>query len=203
MAHGWLYSMDVILNRITSFLANDDDIDEERLEVIRYGLEILLLKIVFYITSIALGILMHSFWECLIFLISLSSIRTLAGGYHADTRMKCFIESMCMLMAILAALKVFQESSFSYVVLSLVAFASVTVIWVLCPIDTENKRLTSKERKILRIKTRSVLIIETVICLSAYLLDYDKAACTIMLALIVTAVLMVIGGIKNIKQISP
>lgn len=194
--------MDKILNRTIAFIERNNSIDAEKAEVIRYGLEILLLKVVFYIASIAVGILMHSFWECLIFLVSFSAIRSLAGGYHADTRIKCFIESMFMLMAILAALKVFPKILFGYGVLLAAAFTAVTVIWVLSPIDTENKRLTIKERKILKIKTRSVLIIETVICLSAYLLNYDKAACTIMLALIMTAVLIVIGGIKNTKEIS-
>ena len=194
--------MDRILNRTIAFIEKNNSIDAEKAEVIRYGLEVLLLKAVFYIASIAVGILMHSFWECLTFLISFSAIRSLAGGHHANTRIKCFIQSMFMLMAILAALKVLQSSLLGYGVLMPIAFASAIVIWIFSPVDTENKRLTNEERKILKIKTRSILIIETVICISTYLLNYSKAACSIMLALIVTAILVVIGRVKDAEQIS-
>lgn len=194
--------MDAILSRITSFLANNDNFDEERLEVIRYGIEILLLKVLFFIASMLLGVLLLSFWECLLFTLSFSAIRSLAGGYHADTRMKCFIQSMCMLMAVLVILKLIQRNLFSCEIVLCLSVIAAVIIWLISPIDTENKRLTNEERKILKIKSRSVLIIETVICVSTYLLNYGKVAYSIMLALIATAVLMIIGGLKNTKQIS-
>lgn len=194
--------MDAILGRITSFLANNDNFDEERLEVIRYGIEILLLKVLFFIASMLLGVLLQSFWECLLFTLSFSAIRSLAGGYHADTRMKCFIQSMCMLMAVLAISKLIQRNLFSCEIVLCLSVIAAVIIWLISPIDTENKRLTNEERKILKIKSRSVLIIETVICVSTYLLNYGKVAYSIMLALIATAVLMIIGGLKNTKQIS-
>lgn len=194
--------MDAILSRITSFLANNDNFDEERLEVIRYGIEILLLKVLFFIASMLLGVLLQSFWECLLFTLSFSAIRSLAGGYHADTRMKCFIQSMCMLMAVLAISKLIQRNLFSCEIVLCLSVIAAVIIWLISPIDTENKRLTNEERKILKIKSRSVLIIETVICVSTYLLNYGKVAYSIMLALIATAVLMIIGGLKNTKQIS-
>ena len=191
--------MDGILNRITSFLADNNNIEEERLEVIRYGLEILLLKVSFFIASMALGILMQSFWECLLFTVSFSAIRSLAGGYHADTRIKCFVQSMCMLMAVLVIFKLIQKNLFGCEVVLCLSIIAAVIIWVFSPIDTENKRLTNRERKILKIKSRSVLMIEAVILVSTYLLDYGKIACSIMLALIVTAILMTIGGVKNTK----
>lgn len=194
--------MDAILSRITSFLANNDNFDEERLEVIRYGIEILLLKVLFFIASMLLGVLLLSFWECLLFTLSFSAIRSLAGGYHADTRMKCFIQSMCMLMAVLVILKLIQRNLFSCEIVLCLSIIAAVIIGLISPIDTENKRLTNEERKILKIKSRSVLIIETVICVSTYLLNYGKVAYSIMLALIATAVLMIIGGLKNTKQIS-
>lgn len=194
--------MDAILSRITSFLVNNDNFDEERLEVIRYGIEILLLKVLFFIASMLLGVLLQSFWECLLFTLSFSVIRSLAGGYHADTRIKCFIQSMCMLMVVLVILKLIQRNLFSCEIVLCLSIIAAVIIWLTSPIDTENKRLTNEERKILKIKSRSILIIETVICISTYLLNYEKVAYSIMLALIVTAVLMIIGGLKNTKQIS-
>lgn len=189
--------MDKILNRTIAFIERNNSIDAEKAEVIRYGLEILLLKVLFFIASIAVGILMHNFWECLIFTLALSAIRSLAGGYHADTRIKCFIQSMCMLMAVLAILKLIQKNLFICEMAMCLTIAAAVIIWLFSPIDTENKRLTNQERKILRIKSRLILIIETVVCVNAYLLNYDKVACSIMLALIVTAIFMVIGGLKN------
>lgn len=195
-------SMDAILNRITSFLANNDNIDEERLEVIRYGIEILLLKVLFFIASMLVGVLLHSFWECLLFTLSFSAIRSMAGGYHADTRTKCFIQSMFMLILVLAILKLIQGNLFGCAIVIGLSFVAAVIIWLTSPIDTANKRLTNEERKILKIKSRLILIIETVICISTYLLNYGKVAYSIMVALISTAVLLIIGGSKSTKQIS-
>ncbi len=83
--------MDKILDKIMSFVYNnEDDMYEEKAKVIRYGLEILLIKISFFAATMIIGAIMHSFWECLVFTALFSSIRSIAGGYHADTRIQCF-----------------------------------------------------------------------------------------------------------------
>lgn len=94
--------MDKILDKTIEFLyKNEDDMDEEKAEIIRYGIEILLIKVIFFGAAMIISLLMHSFWECLIFTVLFSGIRSYAGGYHAYTRTKCFTLSMITYLNIL------------------------------------------------------------------------------------------------------
>ncbi len=69
--------MDKLIDATMDFLyRNEDDMDEEQAEIVRYGLELFFLKASFFAATMLIGILMGSFWECLIFTALLSGIRT-------------------------------------------------------------------------------------------------------------------------------
>lgn len=190
--------MEAILNKLMEFLHNnEDDMDEEKAEIVKYGLEILLLKVTFFTVTLIMGALMHSLIECLIFTAFFSSIRSLAGGYHANTRLQCFIQSMLTFASVLGILKlekVFPEIIIPLIILSVI-FAAV--IFYFAPIDTENKRLDDTECRTFKKKSRIVILVEIVIGAVAYFFNCSGVACSVMLALIVTGVLMMTQLIIN------
>lgn len=190
--------MDAILNKIMDFIyKNEDDMDEEKAEIVKYGLEILLLKITFFAATLIIGALMHSFVECLIFTAFFSSIRSLAGGYHASTRLQCFIQSMLTFASVLGILKL--EKVFPAIIIPLLILSVIAAIVILyfAPIDTENKRLDEDECKTFKQKSRIVMIVEIVIGAAAYFLNFSSITCSVMLALIVTGILMMTQLIIN------
>ena len=86
--------MEKILNKIMVFLSKEEELDSEQAEIVRYGLEILLLKSIFFLATLALGLLIGCFWACFLFMAFFVPLRSFAGGYHADTRKQCLIQSM-------------------------------------------------------------------------------------------------------------
>lgn len=56
--------MEKILNKIMVFLSKEEELDSEQAEIVRYGLEILLLKSIFFLATLALGLLIGCFWAC-------------------------------------------------------------------------------------------------------------------------------------------
>lgn len=186
--------MERLLDVIMDFLSKNKDFDGDEREVIRYGLEMFILKAIFSAAALAVGAFMHSFWECLVFIILFSAIRSYSGGYHADTRIQCFIQSVLMFVIVFAVLKVYTYFIPQILITSVIFAIS---LWFSSPIDTENRRLSDDERRLFKNKTRIFLCIEAIIAVVFYLLDYGSIFCAVMLAVITSGVLMLAGYIKN------
>lgn len=190
--------MDKVIDKLMKFLyKNQESVNEEEYEIVKYGLEILLIKYLFFAAALIIGILMHSFWECLIFIIFLSTIRSKSGGYHADTRIQCFIQSMMTFVFSLSILKL--ESIYNSIIipLTILAFCSSIIIWALAPIDTKNNPLSENEKRRFGIKSKVILCFEIVIAIISYLVGFDGISCSVMLALITTSFLIFMGTKKN------
>lgn len=183
--------MDKLLDATMDFLyRNEENMDEEQAEIVRYGLELFFLKAFFFLATIVIGILMGSFWESIIFTALLSGIRTMAGGFHANTRTQCFIMSMLTFTCVLMILKLVAVYNVILIPLTVLAVISSLVIWKYAPIDTENKTLEDDEISVFRKKARVMLIVEVCLAVATYLIGFVSIACSALLALIVTGILM-------------
>ncbi len=189
--------MDLILSKIMDFLCQHENLDSDKEEIVRYGLEICILKVLFTICAIIIGILMHSFFECIAFLISFSCLRSSAGGYHADTRLQCFFESMLSYVVVLAILNIAHSGFYSILAIFLVSLVSSVLIWIYAPVDTHNKSLDKEDHKYFAVKTKIILCVEIAIALISVIFMANKIACSSMLAIILTAILLLMGMAKN------
>ena len=193
--------MDKLLDVTMNFLyRNEEGMNAEQAEIVRYGLELLFLKASFFAATMIIGILMRSFWECLVFTLLLSGIRTTAGGFHASTRMKCFIMSMLTFTIVLIILKMVDIYNIILLPLTILALLSAMIIWKFSPIDTENKPLEEGEYAIFRKKARTMLFFEIGVAITAYLLGLLGVACSVLLALIITGLLMTAELFKKIRK---
>lgn len=142
---------------------------------------------------------MNSFWECFVFTLIFVPLRSYAGGYHAETRLRCFIQSMLTLALALGTIKILTIYRILFIPLSLIAAALSVVIWRLSPVDTENKRLNKEERGIFRKKARITLIIEIIAAVVTYIVGFSAISQAVVLALIVAGSLVTTEYVKNKK----
>lgn len=189
--------MDKVLDAITNLISADKESDE--VEIIRYGVEIIFLKGIFWVTLLVAGLLFCCFWECLIFLLMFSSLRTYAGGYHTESRLKCFIYSLCTVCISLTIVKLFANPIvlwISYVLVVPIIF----IVFRVSPVDTENKRLDDDEKR--RFKKISVLILFIEIAVSIIFSAFGFICFSLAanLAIISSGVLLLCGHIKNLKN---
>lgn len=189
--------MDKLLDKTMLFLHKNQDLDEDTYDIIRYGLELFLIKTTFSIVMLAIGALLHSFWECLVFTVFFYLIRSLTGGYHADTRLKCFLQSITTFVIVLLIIKAVKAHVFMFILLVAVAISAVVVIWMTAPIDTENKRLEKEELEEFKKKSRIMLIIETATAIITFVIGFKTLCSAVMLSITVTAVLLMIEYTKN------
>ena len=192
--------MEKILNKIMVFLSKEEELDSEQAEIVRYGLEILLLKSIFFLAPLALGLLIGCFWACFLFMAFFVPLRSFAGGYHADTRKQCLIQSMLTTLLVLSIIKWSADHPMVLYPLLLLALLSAGCIWMLAPIDTENKRLDASEQQLFKKRTRCMLLIECGFVLILYVLALHTGTCAAMLSISTTGILLSAERLKQMRK---
>lgn len=133
-----------MIDKICLFLLNKikkemPDVDEERSEVILYGLQILIGELPKVIIVLAVGYLLGIFKLTILTILMMMPYRTFSGGFHLHTHIGCIIATTINYCGIALLGK--------YVILGKTAiYILATVIWIFgmimirmyAPADTEN-----------------------------------------------------------------
>lgn len=72
-------------------------------------------------------------------------LRKFAGGFHFQTPLPCIIVSTVVLLGCLLEIRVILEYG-SFIIHTLLVYASIVPICILGPIDSENRQLSAKEK---------------------------------------------------------
>ena len=115
--------------------------------------------------AIIVGMLLQMPLESILFIFPFLLIRKFSGGYHLQSATVCFCLSSMVLFSFLLFIKwmlVVQRLFVFSLICSLAAFGII----ILSPIDSEARRLSSREKKIFR----KIAIMLTVMVLSGYVL---------------------------------
>ena len=78
-------------SKITSFLIENKEINQDDYEVYKYGFEVLIAFIVNIAIVLSIGLLFNKIFYSIAFLICYCPIRQFAGGYHANNYTKCLL----------------------------------------------------------------------------------------------------------------
>jgi len=189
--------MNKILDKLMSFISHNDDIDQDQYDIARYGLELLLMKIIFNAASLVIAILIGSFWECVIFIMFFSVIRDCADGYHAESKLKCFILSMLTVAGAVGILKLMNGYPVIFPILSGLTVPAVVTIILLAPMDCVNDPKDDDEIRALKKRTHLVLAAELLLGTGSYFMGFKTIAGAVILSLIGTASLLIVGFFKN------
>lgn len=188
-----------VINKIISSMKKNisDDIDDE---IISYGLEIIITKAVFIAIIIFLGIIIKCLPDVIAFIIAFTVIRQYGGGYHADTRIRCFILSVLTLFLDIVMIKLAELGFISMLFLIIITLLSVVYIWIVAPIDTKNKRLDADEIVHYGKRVKVVILILCLIVCILLFFKINNYARAIMFGIVTEAFLMIAGAVQNYKS---
>lgn len=188
-----------VINKIISSMKKNisDDIDDE---IISYGLEIIITKAVFFAIIIFLGIITKCLPDVIAFIIAFTVIRQYGGGYHADTRIRCFILSVLTLFLDIVMIKLAELGFISMLFLIIITLLSVVYIWIVAPIDTKNKRLDADEIVHYGKRVKVVILILCLIVCILLFFKINNYARAIMFGIVTEAFLMIAGAVQNYKS---
>ena len=190
--------MDKIIDRIILIMKKNGSLETDE-EIVRYGLEIVIMKLIFVIIILVTGLMMNCFIESIFFTAAYSVLRMYAGGCHADSRIKCFINSILTLAAALIGIKASEAFGMANTILGILTVISAVYIFIAAPIDTENKRLDREEICHYGRRARVLTVIFVLLAVILLIVKINNVSCAIMMGIVVEAVLMLEGYIKNHK----
>ena len=138
-------------NTIKSIKIKYPNYDDDRLEIIEYGLESLYIMITKTIVISLIALLLKVFKEMIIIMILYNVIRTTAFGMHAKESWQCYIISITLFIG--GAL-LFKYVNISFYVKAFIGAISYIFIVIYAPADTYKRPLVNvKKRKIYKIIT--------------------------------------------------
>lgn len=141
---------------------NVPDIDDERAEVINYGLQNIIGELPKFIIVIVVGFILRNGWMTLLNILVIALYRSFAGGFHAKTHIGCIISTTFIFCAPPLIAKLFVMGDIvKYIIVAIVWIFGMVMIKLYAPADTENVPiLRKKERKQKQILAYIVLTIE-------------------------------------------
>lgn len=161
-----------MIDKITESLTNKirkemPDVDDERAEIINYGLQILLGEVPKLFIMLIIAYLLGVFKLSLLTFLIILPYRTVSGGFHLKTHIGCIISTCAFYSgtAILAKY-ILLSNIVKNILIVLVGIFGVIMIKLYAPADTENVPiLTHKERRKKQIWSYIFLIIGLIIAL--------------------------------------
>ena len=181
-------------NKITKKLVDINVIEEADSELYEYGFWQGGVLIFNFLTVVLLGILFNMLLESIIFLIFYGVLRTIAGGYHARTQHACYILSILLMVVVLIMLKTFPWNT---IICCILTILSISVIFILAPVQDENKLLDETEKKIFKKLSRVISLLYGFIIFLLFLLNKNELAYCVVISLFTISIMLIIGEIRN------
>lgn len=183
-----------ISEKITSLLIENDSIPKEDRELYSYGFRQGFLMLLNIFTTLVIGFIFNKPLQSIIFSISYLPIRSYAGGYHAKTSLRCYVYSMLMITIVLLLLKYTYISKLANLILLLI---SALVIYILSPVQDNNKPLDKLEQVVYKRKTVWLLVINIFISSLMLFLNFENISYILALSLFCLSVMLILGILKN------
>ncbi len=184
-----------IKGKIESFLLNEQ-IPEEDIPIIKYGLVQGMKSLLGFLLSIAFGWVLGIPLLSIFFLIGFMSLRVYAGGFHAKSEMKCAVLSAITVLAAYVLIK----SNIENVLLILIPGAiAMLAVCVLSPVENPDNILSVKEKKYFKKWAMAISIFIWVISVTAFYLGFCPVARCMEAVLLLVALNVFVGFVKYQK----
>lgn len=162
--------IDRLSRKITQKLIDKEIISFEDWEIYMYGLQMMISGIVKFIGFMIIAWLLGWVVEAIVFITVFSLLRVNAGGYHADTYLKCFLITAIATFSSIGIVKYYFISG-SVLYMAMISLLAGALVLFYAPVDTPNKRMAGNEKKIFRRRSIVVLILEIFVIVAAYLIS--------------------------------
>ena len=159
-----------MIDKITEFLTNKirkemPDVDDERAEVINYGLQILLGEVPKFFIMLIIAYFLGVFKMTFITLLIMTPYRMFSGGFHLKTHIGCIISTCTFYcgVAFLSGNIILNEIARYSLIIATLIFG-IIMIKLYAPADTEDVPILSKKvRKQKQIMSYICLIVGLII----------------------------------------
>lgn len=181
-----------IASCIVDMLIHNHAVDTEDAPVYQYGFEFLLSSLITFAITITAGLLLKSFAAAMIYFFLFVTLRSICGGYHAQTYFQCNLIFTIVTFSVLLMYKQIAVKMFVPMHYYMLLF-SVIVAFAYVPVENENKPLSQKQKKVSRVLGIAMMLILSLIsCLleikfqSSYSILIDATLFAVAISMFVT-----------------
>lgn len=181
--------MNRISGKTISLLCENNILEREKQELYTYALEIILQSILHFSTAIIIGCIFGMALESFLMFLSFSLVRRFAGGLHAKTPLRCYFTSIAAISSMLFLIWIFTkwENDIAYYITLSV---SNLTIWIASPIESSNKPLSYKEKKVFKGVSIALSSIITVLAVMIYEFVAVNVGVSLSFGLVLTALVL-------------
>lgn len=154
-------------------IAEQLDYDEERRDVVAYGLTAILQMLTIFILISVIGLLLHIWYESICIYLSVGMIRKSTGGAHSKSMGGCILISVLSIscLAIISRYILGFDVSIRLNVAALCVVFTIAflVFYLRVPVDNPNKPIVRAE-KVKRLRKQSFILLAVFFCLDFVLI---------------------------------
>lgn len=178
-----------MLEKTSAYLTNQlyikGEIEENKIEVIKYGFEILISSaLILFSVPLYAGVIFR-LSDGIMFLAFFMPIRLFSGGYHAPTYRKCYVCTMSLFAMVILISYLLPIKDGAFVLFGLIV--SSGYIFVKAPCVNAHHPLTERRYRKNKVRARITVVVES--AMSIILFFIDTRLCTIS----VYTLLLVVG----------
>lgn len=126
------------------------DIDDEKAEIIHFGIQLIVGEIPKFFLMFGTGILLGLWWQTALAFFLLLPYKVASGGFHLKTHLGCILSTNIIYCgnAFLSTIWNFPNDIAKYITIAIIWIFGIAMVSTYAPADTENVPiLTKKERK--------------------------------------------------------
>ena len=153
MRHEVTLLIEKLCNKLTSRIRKKmPEVDDERAEIINYGLQLVIGEIPKTFIIIAIAYLLGVLKLTVLALLFIMPYKTFSGGVHLKTHIGCIIATSILYVgtALLSKYIIFNPIYIKYIAIALIWSFSMIMIKLYAPADTENVPILRKKDRDLK-----------------------------------------------------
>lgn len=153
-----------ISNGIADMLWTQGIIQEDDINKCKYGIDLFISSFLEIISILVIAAILGNFIETVLLFVFFVPLRIYAGGYHADTKLKCYFISLVMYGFSYTLANITPSGMFVLINVIGTLFSLIMVL-IMAPIIHINKNVNDIERRNYRKISIEICLVETTIIL--------------------------------------
>lgn len=142
-----------MVDKICDYLTNkirkeDQDIDDERAEIINYGIHLIVGEIPKFFIIMGIAYLLGVFDLTIIAFFLILPFRAASGGFHLKTHIGCIVGSVIFFCGVgILGKYLILEGIVKYIITAIIWLFGMIMVKLYAPADTENVPIISKKER--------------------------------------------------------
>lgn len=171
-----------LAKRMASVFVSCGIAESEDMDIYTYACELILSTAINLIICIFISVMFGRLLEGILFIVCFAGLRHFAGGHHAKHHWGCILTFSIILTVSLAIVSILPMTLYASVCIT-ISLISGFVIFALAPVEHENKPVSSKNRSLLKRKSRVIEFGLSVIVIVGVLLSPSSLFLAISLSM--------------------